>query len=68
MLNQTFCIKMTLERHPVVVLWDNNFSNRNVNSVIYNIKACYPVESTEREVAATPLYIVAFLLMEKYCS
>lgn len=68
LLNQTFCIKMSLERHPGVVLWDNNFNNRNVNSVTCNIKACYPVESTETENATTPVYIIALLLMEKYCS
>lgn len=59
---------MSLERHPGMVLWDNNFSNKNVNSFLYNVKACYPVESTESETAMTPLYIVAFLLVEKHCS
>lgn len=59
---------MSLDRHPGVVLWDNNFSNRNVNSVIYIIKAFYPIESPESETATTPFYIVAPLLMEKIFS
>lgn len=59
---------MSLERHPGVVLWDNNFSNGNVNSVMYIIKACYPVESPESETATTSFYIIALLLMEKICS